>query len=163
MKVENIAASESQTIVWPEPQTEWQTKLLSLMKALDDSGTPKLTAKEIADYLEHPQPKESLMNLQTGTIEITGLSAEILLAIDQRATAAGHTTDEYLRTMVEQQYAELNFSAEETELLRKKLQAVRAQMDQGNYQAYPSVDAMMDDIEAKIAQRAQQRQNGGSQ
>ena len=102
------------------------------------------------------------MNLQTGTIEITGLSAEILLAIDQRATAAGHTTEEYLRTMIEQQHAELNFSAEETELLRKKLQAARAQMDQGNYKAYPSVDAMMDDIEAKIEQRAQQKKNGGS-
>lgn len=103
------------------------------------------------------------MNLQTGTIEITGLSAEILLAIDHRATAAGHTTEECLRTMIEQQYAELKFTPEETELLREKLQTARAQIDQGNFKAYPSVNAMMDDIEAKLEQRARQRKNGGSQ
>ena len=165
MKVESIAASEPQTesIVWPEPQTEWQAELLSLMKAVDESGAPKLTAEEIADYLERPYTKESLMNLQTGTIKITGLSAEVLLAIDQRATAAGHTTEECLRTMIEQQYTELKFTPEETEALREKLQTARAQIDQGNYQAYPSVNAMMDDIEAKIEQRARQRKNGGSQ
>ena len=103
------------------------------------------------------------MNLQTGTIEITGLSVELLQAIDQRATAAGHTAEEYLRTLIEQQHAQLNFSSEEVEVLRKDLQAARDQIDQGKFYAYPTVDAMMDDIEAEIEKRSKQRKNGGSQ
>lgn len=103
------------------------------------------------------------MNLQTGTIEITGLSIELMQEIDRRARAMGHTAEEYLRTVIEQQSAYLLFSSEETETLRQELQAARDQIDQGNFYAYPSVNAMMDDIEAEAARRIQQKQNGGAQ
>ena len=54
MKAENLVASESQTesIVWPEPKTEWEAEFLALMKAIDDSGIPKLSVEEIEEYLE---------------------------------------------------------------------------------------------------------------
>ncbi len=103
------------------------------------------------------------MSLQTGTVEITGLSVELLKEIDQRAGAAGHTVEDYLRALIEQQHVRLDFSPDEVVVLRQELQAARDQIDRGNFYAYPSVDAMMDDIEAEIENRSRQRKNGGSQ
>jgi hypothetical protein len=49
------------------------------------------------------------MNIQTGTIEITGVNPEILRRLDQRAKAAGSTAEDYVRALIEQEYAQMEF------------------------------------------------------
>ncbi len=102
------------------------------------------------------------MNLQTSSIEITGLSPELLRTIDQRAREAGHTAEEFLRTWIEQAYTELSLSPPQIETLRKEVQLGRDQLAQGQFRTYASADEMMDDIEAEIARRAAQRKNGNT-
>ena len=41
------------------------------------------------------------MNLETGTLEITGLRFETLQALKDKAREAGKTVEEYLRTVIE--------------------------------------------------------------
>ena len=48
------AANTEDAIIGPESQSEWGKELLALMKAVDDSGIPKLSVKEIEAYLERP-------------------------------------------------------------------------------------------------------------
>ena len=99
------------------------------------------------------------MNIQTGTIEITGLSPEILKAIDEKAREAGTTAEGYLRTWIEQEYAQLLFSPQQVEELRKKIQAGRDQITQGQFYQYASADEMMDDLEAEIEKRTANGKN----
>ena len=61
MKAEREIVSEpkatSETEVefeYPEPQSELAKKLWPLLKALDASGTPKLSLEEIEEYLGRP-------------------------------------------------------------------------------------------------------------
>ena len=103
------------------------------------------------------------MNLQTGTIEITGLSPEMLQTLDRKAKDADTTAEEYLRTLIEQECAYLTFSPSQLETLRQEVQLGRDQIAQGRFRVYDSADAMMDDIEAQIAKRAAQGKNGSPQ
>lgn len=100
------------------------------------------------------------MNLQTGAIEITGLSAEILLTIDRKAKEAGSTAEAYLRTLIEQEYALLNFPPSQVEPLRKEVELGRDQIQQGQCRQYDSADAMMDDLEAELRSRLSQNKAG---
>jgi hypothetical protein len=93
------------------------------------------------------------MNLQTGTIEITGLSQEILQTIDRKAREAGSTAEAYVRTLIEQEYALLSLSPLQLETLRQEVAAGRDQIQQGQCRTYDSADAMMDDIENELQQR----------
>ncbi len=90
---------------------------------------------------------------QTGTIEITGLSQEILQTIERRARDAGSTAEAYLRTLIEQEYALLTLSSPQIETLRHEIELGRDQIRQGQYRLYDSPDAMMDDIEAELRSR----------
>ena len=61
MKAEREIVSESNAIdeteaefEYPEPQSELAKKLWPLLKALDASGTPKLSFEEIEEYLGRP-------------------------------------------------------------------------------------------------------------
>ena len=100
------------------------------------------------------------MNLPIGTIAITGLSAEVLRTIDQRATATGHTKEEYLRAIIEEEHAPLDFSPAQLEVLRKEVQFGLDQLAQGKFRTYESADALMDDVEAEIARQLAQERNG---
>lgn len=93
------------------------------------------------------------MNSQTGAIEITGLSQEILQTIERRARDAGSTAEAYLRTLIEQEYALLKLSSPQIESLRQEVELGRDQIRQGQYRRYDSPDAMMDDIEAELRNR----------
>jgi hypothetical protein len=96
------------------------------------------------------------MDFQTGTITITGLNPDLLRKIHERAMTVGYTAEEYLREFIEQQHTWIHFTPEETEELRKQLQAGLDDIAQGRCRTYPSADALMDDIEAKIEQRLQE-------
>jgi hypothetical protein len=102
------------------------------------------------------------MNPQTGSIEITGLSLEVLSNIEQRAKAAGTTAENYLRTWIEQEYTLLDFSAEQLEELRQAALRGREQIEQGQYRTYTTADEMLDDLEAEVRNRTLQRKTGGS-
>lgn len=93
------------------------------------------------------------MNLQAGTIEITGLSQEILQTIDRKAREAGSSAEGYLRTLIEQEYAMLTLSLPQVETLRKEAKLGRDQIQQGQCRRYDSPDEMMDDIEAELRDR----------
>ena len=93
------------------------------------------------------------MDLQTGTITITGLNPDLLLKIHERASTVGYTAEEYLREFIEQQHTWIQFTPEETEDLRKQLQAGLNDIAQGRCRTYPSADALMDDIEAEAERR----------
>lgn len=93
------------------------------------------------------------MNVQTGSIEITGLSAEILSQIEQRARAAGTTAEDYLRTWIEQEYQPLLFSAEQLAEFRQAAQRGLDQIAQGHTRTYSTADALFDELEATLADR----------
>lgn len=93
------------------------------------------------------------MSSQTGTIEITGLSQEILQTIERRARDAGSTAEAYLRTLIEQEYALLTLSSSQIESLRHDVEYGRDQIRQGQCHRYDSPDAMMDDVEAELRNR----------
>ena len=93
------------------------------------------------------------MNLQTGSIEITGLSAEILSNIEQRAHAAGTTAEDYLRTWIEQEYQPLTFSAGQLAEFRQAAQRGLDQIAQGQSRTYHTADELFDEIEATLADR----------
>lgn len=103
------------------------------------------------------------MNIQTGTIEITGLSQEILQTIDRKARDAGSSAEAYLRTLIEQEYSQLTLSASQIETLRKEVELGRDQIRQGQYRRYDSADEMMDDIEAELASRLVGNRPGAGQ
>lgn len=61
MKAEREIISEPKAVdetkaefEWPEPQSEMAKALLPALKALDASGTPKLSLEEIEEYLDRP-------------------------------------------------------------------------------------------------------------
>jgi hypothetical protein len=76
------------------------------------------------------------MDIQTGTIEITGLRPEILQTIDEKAKAAGSTAEDYVRTLIEQDYAQLDFTPEQIESIRQAALHGRDQIRQGNCSRY---------------------------
>ena len=100
---------------------------------------------------------------QTGTIEITGLSQEILQTIERRARDAGSTAEAYLRTLIEQEYALLTLSPPQIESLRHEIELGRDQIRQGQYRRYDSPDAMMDDLEAELRNRLASKPAGVAQ
>ncbi len=72
MKAEKEIVSRPKVVVeaeaefdYPEPQSDWGRELLALMKAVDDSGIPKLSVEEIEAYLERPSgndyPNETVL------------------------------------------------------------------------------------------------------
>lgn len=99
------------------------------------------------------------MNIQTGSIEITGLNPEVLKIIDEKAREAGTTAEGYLRTWIEQEYTQLLFSPQQIDELRKKIQAGRDQITQGQFYQYASADEMMNDVEAEIERRTANRKS----
>ena len=103
------------------------------------------------------------MSIQTGTIEITGLSHEILRTIDHKAQEAGSTAEAYLRTLIEQEYAWLTLSPPQIETLRKEVELGRDQIQQGQFRRYDSAHAMMDDIEAELRNRITRNHSGAAQ
>lgn len=103
------------------------------------------------------------MSIQTGTIEITGLSQNILQTIDRKAREAGSTAEAYLRTLIEQEYALLTLSPLQIETLRREVELGRDQIEQGQCRRYDSADAMMDDIESELRNRIARNQSGAGQ
>lgn len=103
------------------------------------------------------------MDIQTGTIEITGVNPEILRRLDQRAKAAGSTAEDYVRALIEQEYAQMDFTPAQTETLRQEVAYGGEQIQQGNHSRYNTVGEMMDDIEATFEQRLASKQNGQPQ
>ena len=103
------------------------------------------------------------MNIQAGTIEISGLNPEILRRLDQRAKAAGSTAEDYVRALIEQEYAQMEFTPAQTEMLRQEVAYGGEQIQQGNYSRYNSVGEMMDDIEATLQERLARKQSGQAQ
>lgn len=103
------------------------------------------------------------MNAQTGTIEITGLSQEILQMIDHKAREAGSTAEAYLRTLIEQEYSLLALSPPEIESLRNEVELGRDQIRQGQCRRYNSADEMMDDVEAELRNRLASHSTGVAQ
>jgi hypothetical protein len=93
------------------------------------------------------------MNPQTGTLEVTGLNPKMLQALDQRAKACGTTAEAYVRTLIEQDSAQFDFTPEQFETLRQEVLAGGEQIRQGNCSRYDTVDEMMDEIEATIQTR----------
>jgi hypothetical protein len=100
------------------------------------------------------------MSLSTATIAITGLSAEALRTIDQRATATGHSREEYVRNLLEEEHGPLDFSSEQLAVLRQEIQIGLDQLAQGKCRTYESADALMDDIEAETARQIALARNG---
>jgi hypothetical protein len=96
----------------------------------------------------------------TATIAVTGLSAEALRTIDQRATATGHSREEYVRDLLEDEHGPLDFTPEQLAVLRKEIQVGLDQLAQGKCRTYESADALMDDIEAEAARQIAQERNG---
>ncbi len=103
------------------------------------------------------------MNIQMGTIEITGVNPEILRRLDQRAKAAGSTAEDYMRALIEQEYAQMDFTPTQTETLRQEVACGGEQIQQGNYSSYSTVGEMMDDIEATFQERLARKQKGQTQ
>ena len=97
------------------------------------------------------------MNVQTGSIEITGVSLDALNSIEQRAKAVGSTAEAYLRTLIEQECASLNFTPEELDEYRQAALRSQEQIAQGHYRVYANGDELMDDIEAEVKKRRSQR------
>ena len=93
------------------------------------------------------------MNLQTGSLEITGLNPKVLQALDQRAKAIGTTAEDYVRNLIEQDSAQFDFTPEQFERLRQEVQAGGAQIRQGQCSKYETVDEMMNDLEATFHAR----------
>ncbi len=93
------------------------------------------------------------MNLQTGTLEVTGINPKVLISLDQRAKAIGTTAEAYVRKLIEQDSAQFDFTPEQFEKLRQEVLAGGEQIRQGNCSRYDSVDEMMDEIEATIQAR----------
>ncbi|MBI1761988.1 MAG: hypothetical protein HYR56_11195 [Acidobacteria bacterium] len=93
------------------------------------------------------------MNSQSGTLEITGLNPKILQALDQRAKAFGTTAEAYVRTLIEQDSAQFDFTPEQFETLRQEVLFGGEQIRQGHCSPYDTVDEMMDEIEATIQVR----------
>lgn len=93
------------------------------------------------------------MNLQTGTIELSGLPSEVLLNIDAQARAAGMSAEGFLCTWIEQEYTKLTFTPEEAQELREAALRGREQIAQGKYRRYANADEMMADIEVEVAKR----------
>ena len=61
MKAEREVISDTQAVdeteaefEYPEPQSELAKKMWPMLKALDASGTPKLSLEEIEEYLGRP-------------------------------------------------------------------------------------------------------------
>jgi hypothetical protein len=105
--------------------------------------------------------EEVTMSIQTGTIEITGLRPEILQNLELRAKSVGSTAEAYIRTLIEQDYAQLDFTPQQIESIRHAALHGRDQIRQGHCSRYDSVDEMMDDVEATIESRhAANKQNG---
>lgn len=96
------------------------------------------------------------MSLSTATIAVTGLSAEALRTIDQRATAIGHTREDYVRDLLEEEHGPLDFTPEQLAALSQEIQVGLAQLAQGKCRTYESADALMDNIEAKAARQLAQ-------
>lgn len=94
------------------------------------------------------------------TIEITGVNPEILQRLDQRAKAAGSTAEDYVRALIEQEYAQMEFTPAQTATLRQEVAYGGEQIQQGNYSRCNTVGEMMDDIEATLQQRLAGKQNG---
>jgi predicted DNA-binding protein len=103
------------------------------------------------------------MNIQTGTIEITGVNPEILRRLDQRAKAAESTAEDYVRALIEQEYAQMEFTPAQTETLRQEVTNGGEQIQQGNYSRYNTVGEMMDGIEATFQERLARKQIGQTQ
>ena len=99
------------------------------------------------------------MNLQTGTIELSGLTPEVLLNIDERARAVGMSAEGFLCTWIEQEYTKLTFTPEEAQELREAALHGREQIAQGKYRRYANADEMMADIEAEVAKRRAAKNN----
>ncbi len=93
MKAEREVISESKAVEevdGQEPQSEWGRELLALMKAVDDSGIPKLSVEEIEEYLGRPlggiaaafpdgvyrHEKPASAQRYQGTPQVNGLKAE---------------------------------------------------------------------------------------
>lgn len=103
------------------------------------------------------------MNIQAGTIEITGLHPEILRKLDDQAKEAGYRPEDLVRMLIEQEYTQPQFAPEQLETLRQEVAAAGEQIRQGNYFSYDSVDEMMDEIEAGLQERLAKKQNGTAQ
>ena len=97
------------------------------------------------------------MNLQTGTIEISGLNPAVLLNIEEQARTVGMTAESFLCTWVEQRFMPLDFTPQELEELREAALRSREQIAQGHYRVYANGDELMDDIEAEVKKRRTQR------
>ena len=100
------------------------------------------------------------MDIHAGTIEITGLKPEILRRLDQQAKAAGNTAEDFVRALIEQEYAQLDFTPQQFETLRQEVLYGGEQIRQGNCSRYDSVDEMMNEIEATIQERLAENRNG---
>lgn len=103
------------------------------------------------------------MNIQMGTIKITGLNPEILRRLDQRAKAVGSTAEDYVRALIEQEYAQLDFTQQQLETLRQEVLQGGEQIRQGNCSRYDTVGEMLDEIENTIQERLARKQNGQAQ
>lgn len=103
------------------------------------------------------------MNIQTGSIEITGVNPEILRRLDQQAKAMGSTAEDFVRALIEQEYAQMDFTPQQIETLRQEVLYGGEQIRQGNYSRYDTASEMMDDIEATIQERLARKQNGQAQ
>ncbi len=99
------------------------------------------------------------MNLQTGTIELTGLKPEVLRNIEQQARAVGLTAESFLSTWIEQEYASPTFTPEEIAELREAALRGREQIAQGNFRRYANADELMNDIQAEVANRRAARKS----
>ena len=99
------------------------------------------------------------MNLQTGTIELSGLAPEVLLNIEEQARIAGMTAENFLCTWVEQRFTPLDFTPQELEELREAALRSREQIARGQFRVYANGDELMDDIEAEVAKRRAAREN----
>ncbi len=93
------------------------------------------------------------MNLQTGTLEVTGLNPKTLLALDQRAKAIGTTAEVYVRKLIEDDSAQFDFTTAQYETLRQEVLYGDEQIRLGNCSRYDTVDEMMDEIEATLQAR----------
>jgi hypothetical protein len=102
------------------------------------------------------------MNVQAGTIELTGLNPEVLRNIDHQARAMGLTAESFLVTWLEQEYAAPTFTPAELAELREAALRGREQIAQGNFRRYANADEMMDDIQAEVAKRRAARKNGAT-
>ncbi len=84
------------------------------------------------------------MNLDTGTLEITGLRFETLQALVEKARAAGKTVEEYLRTVIEAEVlADKSFS--------EILEPIRCSFDESGM-SEDELDALFEDARESVYQ-----------